>query len=139
MTTVADLVADRVRLAPDALAVAEPLGGTAFTYRELWERAGWLAAELAGVGIRRGDLVVVDLPRRADLVVAFLGVVRAGAAYLPLDEHAPAGRVTDILGESRARVVVCPRDSGRLYGQNVRLMHVPQAAPADEVPRSSDR
>ena len=131
---VASLVWDRARSGPNTLAVAEPLGGTAFTYRELWERAGSLAAELAEAGISRGDLVAIDMPRSAELVVAFLGIVRAGAAYLPLDAQAPASRVADILTESGARVVVCrSREGSRAAGKAVHRLTVPQAEPAAEV------
>src|SRR5919112_1766817 len=134
---VAELVCDRVRRDPEGLAVAEPLGGAALTYRELWERAGWLAAELAAVGISAGDVVAVDLPRSAELVTAFLGIVRAGAASLPLDAHAPADRVADILTESRAGVVVCRTDARRrTAGDAVRRLPVPRAQPAAALPEA---
>ena len=57
------------------------------TYRELWERSG---AELAGIGVRKSDLVVINLPRFADLVVIFLGIIRTAVPSLPLE-------LTDIL------------------------------------------
>ncbi|MFG3205274.1 amino acid adenylation domain-containing protein [Streptomyces sp. NPDC048192] len=100
------LVADRVRESPEAPAVREALTGRELTYRQLWERAGLLAARLAQHGVGPGDTVALDLPRGADLVTALLGVVRTGAAYLPLDSHAPADRVTALLEDARARAVV---------------------------------
>lgn len=127
---VADLVAEWVRRQPDYPAVHEPLTDIVLTYSELWRKAGWLATELAGMGVRKGDLVAVDLPRSADLVVAFLGIVRAGAAYLPLDALAPVDRVAGILAESGAEVVVCAPSGSRAQGSAVRLLPVPQHPPA---------
>jgi amino acid adenylation domain-containing protein len=123
---VADLVAAWVRRQPDALAVQEPLDGVTYTYRELWERAGRLAAELAAVGVTRGGIVAVDLPRCADLVVAFLGIVRAGAAYLPLDVQAPEARVAGIVEESGAVAVVCRPEGSRVRGLPLPLVAVPE-------------
>ncbi|WP_436735801.1 AMP-binding protein [Streptomyces sp. BBFR102] len=95
-----------VRRRPTQPAVHDPVTGARLTYAQLWQRSGRLAAALAGSGVRPGDLVAVDLPRSADLVVAFLGVARAGAAYLPLDPQAPPERVAALLAESGAVAAV---------------------------------
>ncbi|MEV7282384.1 non-ribosomal peptide synthetase [Streptomyces sp. NPDC093111] len=100
------VVARWVERAPDACAVREPAGGRALSYWELWQRSGWLAAELARRGVGRGDLVPVAQDRSVDLIVTFLGILRCGAAYLPLDALAPTGRLADIVGESGSRVIV---------------------------------
>ncbi|MGX2993996.1 non-ribosomal peptide synthetase [Streptomyces sp. JNUCC 64] len=104
--SVHEVVARWVEREPDALAVREPETGRSLTYRELWLRSGWLAAALAARGVRPGDLVPVAQDRSADLIVTFLGVLRCGAAYLPLDGLAPTGRLAGIVGESGARVIV---------------------------------
>ncbi|WP_432093149.1 non-ribosomal peptide synthetase [Streptomyces sp. bgisy100] len=134
---VADLVEQWVRSRPDALAVREPLTEVAHTYRELWERAGWVAAELHGSGVGHGDLVAVDLPRSADLIVALLGIVRAGAAYLPLDIQAPVERVTGIVGESGAAAVLAGPSGTRASGLDVPVLRVPDRRPAHAVPTVS--
>ncbi|MFD7614927.1 amino acid adenylation domain-containing protein [Streptomyces sp. NPDC059828] len=100
-----------VRRRPDSLAVHDPVTGKSLTYAELWHRAGGLAGALAGMGIGKGDLVAVDLRRSTELVVAFLGIVRAGAAYLPLDAQAPRERVAGILAESAAAAAVIAQDT----------------------------
>ncbi|MGW3951331.1 amino acid adenylation domain-containing protein [Streptomyces sp. NPDC004752] len=100
------LVERWVRRRPAELAVHDPVTGARLTYAQLWQRSGWLAAALAGRGVQPGDLVAVDLPRSADLVVAFLGIARAGAAYLPLDLQAPPERVAELLAESGAVAAV---------------------------------
>jgi amino acid adenylation domain-containing protein len=131
---VAGLVEAHVLARPEGLAVCEPLGGARLTFAELWERAGWLAAELALAGVARGDLVAIDRRRSADLVVAMLGIVRAGAAYLPLDAQAPADRVTGILAESGVRAVVCGDEGSRVRVAGVRPVPVPRRRPAGSVP-----
>ena len=59
-------------------------------YAELLSRANRLATHLRALGVRRGTLVAVCMERSADMVVALLAILRAGAAYLPLDPEYPA-------------------------------------------------
>ncbi|MEA2904733.1 MAG: hypothetical protein QOI12_2120, partial [Alphaproteobacteria bacterium] len=80
------------RAHPEKLAVTE--GNEARTYRELNRDANRLAAELIRRGIRPGCLVPVVLDRSIDLVVAALAVLKAGAAYIPLDPSYPSERLT---------------------------------------------
>ncbi len=94
--TVPELFARRVERAPDAVALVS--GQTEVTYRELDERAGRVAAALRRRGVGPESVVAVALPRSVDLVVALLGVVKAGGAYLPLDPGAPAERLAAAAG-----------------------------------------
>ncbi|WP_370415594.1 amino acid adenylation domain-containing protein [Streptomyces fradiae] len=112
--SVHEVVARWVERQPEACAVRDPAEGRSLSYRELWQRAGWLAAELAHRGVRPGDLVPVAQDRSADLIVTFLGILRCGAAYLPLDGLAPTTRLADIVGESGSGVIVrAPGAAGR--------------------------
>lgn len=106
-----DLVADVVRDRPDTTAVMERPTGQRVTYRQLWDRSGRLAGTLADLGVGRGDVVAVAQPRGVDLVVAFLGILRAGATYLPVDDHAPADRVAAMLAQAGAEVAVVSADT----------------------------
>jgi amino acid adenylation domain-containing protein len=108
----------------------------ALTYAQLWERSGWLAGELAGLGVAPGALVAVDLDRSIDLVVALLGIVRAGAAYLPLDDRAPTERLATILEEARTALVISSaKGAGARPGErlpaSVQRLGVPESAPPD--------
>ena len=127
------LVAEMVARYPRACAVREPLGGRSATYEELWRRAGWMAADLVGHGVRLGDLVGVALDRSVDLVVALLGIVRAGAAYVPFDKHAPADRLAAIVEQAGIRVVVGGRSAatGDPAAVSAQRVPVPTEAPAD--------
>ncbi|MFK4082527.1 amino acid adenylation domain-containing protein [Kribbella sp. NPDC020789] len=98
--------------APDAVAVT--CGGERLTYRDLDERANRLAHHLRSRGADRGVLVGVCLRRSADLVVAVLAVLRAGAAYVPLDESLPEQRLRFMLDDTAAPLVVT--DSAALAG-----------------------
>lgn len=102
-----DLFAEQVRLRPDAVAVVADEERT--TYRELARRAERLAARLAARGVTRGDLVGLCTRRDTDLVVGILGILRAGAAYVPLDPDHPAQRLSFMAADAGLSVVVTQR------------------------------
>src|SRR5262245_37844580 len=89
---------------PDALAVLSPR--EAVTYGELEGRANRIARHLRARGVRRGDLVALLLPRSADAYAALLGILKAGAAYVPLDPDCPAERARYILDDCGAAALV---------------------------------
>ena len=76
------------------------------TYRELDERANQMARFLQARGVRRGDCVAFLLPRSLDVYIALLGILKAGAAYVPLDPESPAERVSFVLSDCEARALV---------------------------------
>jgi amino acid adenylation domain-containing protein len=90
--------------APDAVAVVE--GEISVTYTELDERASRIARALIGRGAAPGDRVAILLPRSVDLVAAVLGVLKAGAAYVPLDPASPPARTALMLADSGAALVL---------------------------------
>ncbi|MEN3304476.1 MAG: hypothetical protein V7603_678 [Micromonosporaceae bacterium] len=94
------------QVARDGDAVALVHGGEELTYRELDRRANRLAHHLRALGADPDEPVAVLLERSFDLVVAILGIVRSGAAYLPLDPEHPAGRTAGVLRDARVRLVV---------------------------------
>jgi amino acid adenylation domain-containing protein len=100
------LVAEQASRRPDACAVRDPLSGRDLTYRDIWELSGMLAHELARVGALPGDVVALALDRSPELVVAMLGVARAGAMYLALDPRAPVEYSAAILEEAGVTCVV---------------------------------
>ncbi len=85
---------------------AVSLGADSVTYAELHVRAGQVAAGLYARGVRPGDLVAIYLERSIDLVAAMLGVIQAGAAYLPIDASYPQARVQETLGDARPAAMV---------------------------------
>ncbi|GAB2555245.1 hybrid non-ribosomal peptide synthetase/type I polyketide synthase [Rhodanobacter koreensis] len=79
------------------------------TYAQLDRRSDGLAARLRDAGVAPGAIVGVMLDRSVDAVSAILGVLKAGAAYLPLDMAYPEERVAFMLDDAGVRVVVTPR------------------------------
>ncbi|WP_460443834.1 non-ribosomal peptide synthetase, partial [Amycolatopsis cihanbeyliensis] len=105
--SVPGLFAAQVRHAPDADAVFD--GTRWISYAELHDRSDRVARSLLAGGVRADHPVGLALPRGADLVTAMLGVVKAGAAYLPLDPANPAAREAVTLRESGTELVIGDR------------------------------
>lgn len=90
---------------PDRLAV-EDEAGRSLTYAELARAADRLAARLARWGVGRGDRVGLFLPKGLESVASIHGILRAGAAYVPVDPTAPAVRGAGILADAQVRAAV---------------------------------
>ncbi|WP_149830615.1 non-ribosomal peptide synthetase [Streptomyces tailanensis] len=103
-TTLAEAFTAQAARTPDATAVV--FEGERLTYAELDARSEALAARLRGRGAGPGAFVAIAVPRSAELMVALLGVLKSGAAYLPVDLDYPADRVAHMLADSGATTVV---------------------------------
>ncbi|MFJ7281055.1 amino acid adenylation domain-containing protein, partial [Kitasatospora sp. NPDC098663] len=89
---------------PDAPALVS--GDVGLTYRQLNVWANRFAHALVARGVGPEQVVAVALPRSVESVVAVLGVLKAGAAYLPVDPAYPAARIAYMLGDARPALVV---------------------------------
>ncbi|MEU1472661.1 amino acid adenylation domain-containing protein [Streptomyces sp. NPDC005761] len=96
---------------PDATALV--FRDVSLTYAELNTRANRLARHLRTLGAGPGAVVAVAVPRSVELIVSLLAVLKAGAAYLPLDPEYPAERLTYMLRDAAPVCVVTDR-AGRL-------------------------
>ncbi|WP_420121485.1 amino acid adenylation domain-containing protein, partial [Nakamurella sp.] len=105
---------DRVGTRPDAPAVVidgvDGAPATRLTYAELNARANRLAHHLRGLGAGPESIVGVCLTRGPALVPALLGVLKADAAYLPLDPAQPGDRLAYMVADARARIIVTTSD-----------------------------
>jgi len=116
-------VADRAGEAPGAVAVRA--GDRTLTYRELDERADRLGHHLRALGAGPTAPVVTCLSRDLHLPVGLLGVMRAGAPYVPLAADLPPERVRLVLSETRAPVVLADRSTaGPLAGLGARVLEL---------------
>ena len=100
----ASLLEAQVARTPDAIALR--CGGVALSYAELNAQANQLAHALRARGAGPETIVGVCFERSTNLVVALLGVLKAGAAYLPLDPAYPAERLAYMLRDSAAALVL---------------------------------
>lgn len=118
-----DLVWEQAIAMPEA--VAAVCDHEELSYRELAGRAAGLAAELTRRGIGSGALVGLHLDRSLDMLVALLAVLRAGAAYVPLDPDFPADRLRYMVDDSGLRLVLAHSwlDAGATF-ENVEVMEV---------------
>ena len=80
--------------------------GQQLTYRELESRSNQLARQLLQMGAAPGTLVGIYLERSLDMLVGLLGILKAGAAYIPLDPAYPGDRIGYMLEDSGARLVL---------------------------------
>ncbi len=102
------LFAAQAARSPDAIAVEDH--AARLTYRELDQRANQLAHELRARGIGRETRVGICLERSTELLVALLGVLKAGAAYVPLDPHFPQERLAFMLQDAQVALLLTTRE-----------------------------
>nr|WP_236075898.1 amino acid adenylation domain-containing protein [Streptomyces coffeae] len=97
----------RVRSAPAATAVVD--GDRRLTYAELDRRANRLAHSLIARGVRPDQVVALHVGRSAELVVGVLGILKAGAGWLPLDPGQPAERLAAMVADAQPALVLTDR------------------------------
>ena len=103
--TLIDILRETTARHPEASAIDD--GSGALSYRELMAGGGATAARLHAAGVRRGDRVGVRMPSGSkELYVGILGIIAAGAAYVPVDADDPDERARLVFGEARVRGIV---------------------------------
>jgi len=102
-----EIISWQVERTPDAVAVQ--VGNATLTYRQLDDRAAAIASRLVRAGAGPGTVVAVLLDRTPDLVAALVGILKCGAAFLPLDARQPAARNTFFINDAAANVVLSDR------------------------------
>jgi amino acid adenylation domain-containing protein len=99
---------------PDAVALEYE--GAALTYRELDRQANRVARRLRALGVRRDVLVGLCMERSIDMVIALLGILKAGGGYVPLDPTYPTGRLGFMVEDSGLSVLVTQESLRGLVG-----------------------
>ncbi|MFB7867570.1 non-ribosomal peptide synthetase [Streptomyces sp. NPDC056069] len=127
----AELFGRWARETPDACAVID--GGHRLSYRELERRANAVAHALVGEDVQTGQRVGVLGTRCADAVVALVGIIKAGAVYVPLDTGYPAPRLTAMVEDADVHAVIalpgsdCDLDVGTVLRVQEQTMDHPPA------------
>ncbi|MES1245844.1 MAG: amino acid adenylation domain-containing protein [Acidobacteriota bacterium] len=124
-----ELVAAQAARTPEA--VAAVCGGGSLTYAELHERSDRLAAALVRRGVGRGSRVPVLTEGGLDLAVSLLGILKTGAAFVPLDTRWPTARLASVLGELDGVVVTSGPVPPGLAGPERRFLEVAEALRED--------
>jgi amino acid adenylation domain-containing protein len=101
-----DLLADAARESPDNVALVDPVARRTLSYAELQARAMECMRVLVEAGVTAGDRVALQLDKSFEAVAWIYGTLGAGAAYVPIDPHAPAERVELVLEDCGVRGVV---------------------------------
>ena len=119
--SVVELVMSAARKFPDSVAVSSPNGN--LSYAELLNRSQGFAANLRASGVSQRDIVGLAISRTERLPLAMLGILQAGAAYLPLDPEWPADRRRHVLENSGVQlVIVDDAESGELESFSGRVV-----------------
>ncbi|MFF2730649.1 amino acid adenylation domain-containing protein [Streptomyces sp. NPDC058008] len=138
MTSVVAAFRRRAAEAPDTVAVSA--GDDRLTYAELDRWAREVSRELAdGAGAAPGDRIAVCLERSPGLVAALLGVLGAGAAFVPVGPDDPDARVAEVFADAEIRAVLCEPDAaGRFAPYGLPVLRVPDRPAADRpVPEAT--
>lgn len=130
--TVLDGFLGTVRLTPQAVAIRQ--GERALDYAELHALAAGFATRLRDAGVKPGDTVCLRMERGPELIAAILGVLLAGAAYVPLDPGAPAARCTEIARDASAVLAVLQRSSGESWQPAIPVLLAEEVAPLASAP-----
>ncbi len=118
---------------PDAPAVI--FGRTEVSYAELNRRANRLARHLIGLGAGPDRLVAIAMPRSPGMIVAVLAVLKAGAAYVPVDPAYPADRISFMLADTSPVAVLTTRRTGRNLPAGLPLLVLDEPAMTSELAR----
>jgi amino acid adenylation domain-containing protein len=115
-----EMIADQARRSGETIAVISEQG--ALSYGELNRRANRLVHYLMGRGVGREDLVGICAERSLEMVIAILGVLKAGAAYVPIDTADPRQRIEGTLGDAEVKLLLTQEavvESLELSGQEL--------------------
>jgi len=123
--SVVDLFAEQVECTPAQVAVI--CGNERITYAELNERAEELAEELRRKGVGPEIVVGLLLERSVELVVALLGVLKAGGAYMPLDPAYPRERLRFMIEDAKPKVIVTQRSYASALPESTKVLVVDEA------------
>lgn len=120
-TRIHDLFSARaIELAESVAAIG---GGQELTFSELERKSNQLAHHLRAKGVGQETIVGLCMERSAELLAAIIGILKAGAAYLPLDPLLPDERIAYMLGDAGVRIVVSQQSlSGRLQGYTAEVI-----------------
>ena len=142
MIPVHELIAAQCARTPDATAIT--FENRSMTYGELFRHGQQLAAHLQSLGAQPGKLAGICIGRSPEMIVALLGILQSGAAYVPLDPEFPAARLEAMIEDAAPSIIITHRAvAGVLPKTDARIVYIedelptgaafqpPQVSPAD--------
>ena len=127
----------QVEHTPDA--VAAVFHEQKLTYRELNQRANQVARHLLRLGLRTEELVAICMERSLDLIIALLGIMKTGCAYVPLDPSYPKERLHFMLKDAQLRIALTQeRLAKELFPDDITLLNLDTEWPAIAIEETTD-
>jgi amino acid adenylation domain-containing protein len=137
-TTLLDLLAPKVASNADKIAVQDASGS--LTYRQLDEKASQFANYLTHLGVKPRELVGVSLQRSVMMVPVLLGILRTGAAYVPLDPDFPAERLQFMVADAGVNVLISEISiPAKLFGDVPHLVQIDAASAIADIAAQPSR
>ncbi|WP_160114824.1 non-ribosomal peptide synthetase, partial [Aquimarina sp. AU474] len=115
--TIIELFESQVDLTPENICVT--IGDESITYKDLNSRANSLAIHLRNLGVEPNQVIGLLMEKSIDLIIGMLGILKSGGGYLPLDIEAPEQRITYILEDSEASILVTHKE----YSKDLKYNH----------------
>ena len=123
------LISERAAWTPERIVSVADIDGSVMTFGDLERRANVVASRLMSLGVRRGEYVLVDLERDNSVLVAWLAVLKTGAAFIPLDPEDLSDKFMRLSGLPQVRFAVTgPEVSRPLQQRGLRVLSISLAA-----------
>ncbi|MGY3052015.1 amino acid adenylation domain-containing protein [Pedobacter sp. UYEF25] len=103
-----ELISNQATKTPEKIAIK--FGNSSISYKSLNEKANQLANLLISNNIKVGDIIALSLDRSIEMAICFLGVLKSGAAYIPLDPNFPLERLNFMLDDSGAKALITSKE-----------------------------
>ena len=130
-----ELFEEQAAKTPGTIALLD--GESRVSYAELNSRANALAYHLMNLGVGPENVVGICLRRSAEMVISVMAVLKAGAAYLPMDPEYPQERLAHMLEDSRARVVLSTSSAGTTLFSGVEVLALDDPAMIEVLDRGA--
>lgn len=132
-----EMIEEQALLHPDHIAVT--YNDDKITYAQLNKRANSVAHDLIKSGVEINDFVGLYVDRSVELMIGMVGILKAGAAYLPLDPEYPRERIDYMLEDSGASTVLCQKKLATQLGSKASNIVIVEDAAQSEIPENWKR
>lgn len=120
--TIPELFMRQVELHPNKVILTA--GNGSLTYSQFNSQSNQIANGIIEAGVKNSDVVAVMLPRNSYLLCAIMGILKAGAAYLPIDSLYPKERIRYMVNDCNARYIVTTRELSASAGQIEKCLYI---------------